>query len=95
VYDLYTAPTTPAAKAAIVKAIRLVNTDTSSRTVNLYFKKSGGTARLISPKDLSIAAWFLFVEDGEITLGSGDKIQGKASAGNKVDFVLSGIERDV
>ncbi|MBI5387318.1 MAG: hypothetical protein HZA90_21870 [Verrucomicrobia bacterium] len=93
-YDLYTAPTTPTARAAVVKSIRLVNTDTASRTINLFFKKEGGTARLIMPKDLSVAAGCLVVDSEEVSLGSGDKIQGKASAGNKIDYVISGIERD-
>ena len=93
VYDLPGA--VPTGKAWIVKGVRLLNTDTVTQTVNLYFLKSGSTARQISPKDLVLGAGQLAVDDQEITMGAGDKIQGKASAGNKIDYVISGVERDV
>jgi hypothetical protein len=94
VYDLPGA--VPAGKAWIVKNVRLLNTDTVARTINLYFLKSGGsTPRQISPKDMVLGAGQLAIDDQEITLGPGDKIQGKASSGNKIDYVMSGVERDV
>ena len=92
VYDLYAVPT---GKAAIAKSMRFFNTDTSNRTMNVYFFKASGTARQISPKDLSLAPGSLLIDDGEVTMGTGDKIQAKASSGNKIDFVISGIQRDV
>jgi len=48
--------TGPASKGTTVDNIILVNTDTSARAVNLYFLPSGGTARRLIPKDLSLAA---------------------------------------
>ena len=94
VYDLPAA--VPTGKAWIVKSVRLLNTDTVARTVNLYFfKSSGSAARQISPKDMVLGAGQLAIDDQEITLGAGDKIQGKASSGNKIDYVISGVERDV
>jgi hypothetical protein len=90
--DLY-GPATE--KRAILKGIRLVNSDTAARTVNLYFRPNGGsTSRLIFPKDLTLAAGAAFIDDSEITLQAGDKIRGKADTAAKVDFVLSGVERD-
>jgi hypothetical protein len=99
-YDLWAAPTGPPAKAAIVKSIRIVNTDTQARTVNLRLVPySGGVpaARMLAPVNMSMAAnaGALYLDDKEITLGSGDSIQAKASAGNVIQCVLSGIERDV
>ena len=38
-----------AGKAGIVKTIHLVNTDTSARTVSLYYAKSGGGTRRLTP----------------------------------------------
>jgi hypothetical protein len=93
-YDLATASTSPA-RAVIVKSIRLSNLHTSAILVNLYFVPSGGTARLISAPDLSMAAKTLYVDDKEVTLGSGDKIQGKAGTADKIEWVTSGVERDV
>ncbi len=86
---LYTAPTS---KQAIVKKITLVNTDSSARTVNLYFKASGGTSRRIIPKDLSLAIGALFVMEDEVTLEAADIIEGDASAATVVDYVLNGVE---
>ena len=86
---IYTAPT---AKQAIVKRITLVNTDSSARAVNLYFKASGGTSRRIIPKDLEIEANGLAVMDDEQTLEAADIIEGDANAGSTVDFTLNGVE---
>jgi len=88
--DLYTAPT---AVQTVVESIKLTNTDTSARTVNIYFLASGGTARTISSVDLSLAAGYTVeVLDKPITLSAGDKIQGVASVAVKVDYVISGVD---
>lgn len=89
--DLYT---TAAAKTTIVKSMRFVNTDTVARTMNLYFKRSGGTARLIFPANMSLGVGHLAVDSDEITMEPGDKIQGDASVATKIDYVISGVERD-
>jgi len=86
--------TVPSGRAAIVKNIRVANTDTSARTFNLWFKLSGGTARLISASAMSLGAGQLAIDDQEITLGAADQILGDASVANKLDYVISGIERD-
>ncbi len=57
--DLYTSASTDAATT-----ITLVNTDSVARTVNLYHTPSGGTARRVIPKDLSLSAGYSVVIDG-------------------------------
>lgn len=89
--SLYTAP---AGKSTIVKGIRVANTDTTARSLNLWFKASGGSARLISPSNVSLGPGQVLLDDQEVTLGAGDQILGDASVANKLDYVISGIERD-
>lgn len=57
--DIYTADSTD-----VVSAITLVNTDSAARTVNLYLTPSGGTARRIIPKDLSLGIGYSLYADG-------------------------------
>ena len=77
---------------AIIKTITLVNTDTSTRTVNLYICVSGGTSRRIIPKDMSLGAAYCLIFDDELTLEAADKIEGDASVARKVDYVINGVE---
>jgi len=84
--------TTPAATQTIVKKITLVNTETTTETVNLYFKASGGTSRRIIPKDTLLVASALLVMDDEVTLEAADIIEGDTTTAGVVDFVCSGIE---
>jgi len=84
--------TVAASTQAIVKKITLVNTDSSARAVNLYFKESGGTSRNIIPVDYSLAVGALFVMDNEVTLEAGDMIEGDAAVASKIDYVVSGVE---
>ena len=87
--------TVGAGKAAIVKSIRVVNRDTSPRTFNLYFKLNGGSgSRLVSPSAISLTPGAAYVDDTEITLAVSDQIQGDGSVASKLDYVVSGIERD-
>lgn len=74
--------------ATIIKSISLVNTDSGALTVNLYVKKV--TSRHIIPVGLSIAAGAAYLDDLTRTLDAGDLIEGDASSGAKVDYVISG-----
>jgi hypothetical protein len=85
--------TVPADTSAIVVNITLVNTDSSARTVNLYYKKSGSTSRRIITKDLSLTAGVSHERKGRLTMGTGDEIEGDASVAAVVDVVISGLER--
>jgi hypothetical protein len=83
----------------IVKAIRLANKDTVPRTVNLYINRStnpdSGTDRRISPKDMSIPAGGLAIDDTEITMTAGDILKADTSgvASVNIDYYISGIQR--
>ena len=97
--DLYVVPVN---KAAIVKTIRLINTGSSSVTVNLFVRRgSGGTSYRIAPKDLSLPGGGAFIDDSELTLegltatGDSDRVRGIVSSSGTVDCVISGVERDV
>jgi len=85
-------------KSAIVRNFRFGNREAATtRTMNLYYLKSGLTAstsaRLILPAALSIAAGNIVIENNELTMAEGDQIVGNASGAN-VDYVISGIERE-
>ena len=88
--DLYE---TPAATYTIVNSITLVNTNSTAETINIYFKASGGTSRLVSPKNYSLAAnaWAEVLTKA-ITMEAADKLEGSTTTGSKVDFVISGVE---
>ena len=58
--DLYTSAATDLAKTIV-----LTNTDSVARTINLYHTPSGGVARRILPKDMSLAAGGTILFDGE------------------------------
>jgi len=58
--DLYTAGTAGIGVSSVI----LTNTDSSARTVNLYLTPSGGTARRLIPKDLSLGAGYSIYTDG-------------------------------
>ena len=87
--DLYTVP---ASTQALIKTIKAVNTNTTAETVNIYLTPSGGTARRIIPKALSLGAGYLLVVDDELTLEAGDKIRGDTTTAAKVDYTISGVE---
>jgi len=60
--DLYTS----SADGTVVAGLTLVNTNTSAESVNLYLTPSGGTARRIIPKDLSLGVNYSLIFDGNI-----------------------------
>jgi len=70
--DLFTADSLD-----VVTTLVLVNTDSSARAVNLYMQPSGGTARRIIPKDMSLGA-------GYSLHWSGDKITVMNASGQTV-----------
>ena len=57
--DVYAATAT-----VVVTSIILVNTDTAARTTNLYLLPSGGTARRLIPKNLSLGIGYSLYFDG-------------------------------
>lgn len=87
--DLYTCP---ASTQAIIKTIKIVNTNTTAEAVNIYVLKASSTARRIAPKAFSLAAAYMMVLDDEVTLEAGDKIQGDSTTAAKCDFTIFGVE---
>ncbi len=85
--DIYTSTSC----TTIIKSITLVNTNTTTESVNLYVLKSGGTARRIIPQACALVAGYQLEFDTPLTLGSGDKIQGDTTTASKVDYVISGV----
>lgn len=79
--------------STIINTIRCVNTHTSSVTMNLYIRVKGSSARRIIPKDMTLKAGYLLVVDDEQNLEATDRLQGDASVANKVDYIVSGIEK--
>src|SRR5574341_2031645 len=77
---LYTVPGATQATAKVV----LVNTDTVSRTVNIYVNPTG-TSRRVSPKDLNLGAGEQWTSP-VVTLEAADLIEGDASAATVVDY---------
>ena len=97
--DLYSVPS---GKSAIVKGIRLVNTGSAPVVVNLWFRRGtsgAGTSYRIAPKDLTLAPGAAFIDDSELTMeyvdaSNVDRVRGMVASGT-VDYVISGVERDV
>ena len=58
--DLYTST----ADGTLLFAITLVNTHTAAESINLYLTPSGGNARRLIPKDMSLNAGHMMIYDG-------------------------------
>ncbi len=86
-------PVVAAGKAVIVRNMRFVNTGSGNATLNVYFKNAAATSRRVLPKDLLLPPGFCLIDDQEITLEVGDKIEGLGT-GSTVDYVISGVERE-
>ena len=84
--------TVPASTQTVVNRIRLVNTNSTAETVNLYFKASGGTSRRIIPKDYSLAASAELIMDDVLTMEAADVVEGDTTTASQVDYVISGAE---
>lgn len=82
--------TVPSSTTTIIKSILLVNTDTSTRTVNLFV--SSGTNRRIIPKDLSLKAGESYIFDEVLTLEATHTVKGDASSATVVDYTIFGVE---
>jgi len=83
-------------KARIVKNMRFVNTSTTTSVALNIYVVAGSETRLVSPSNLTLAPGALYIDDQEITLEATHKLKATPGAtGGPIDFVLSGIERDV
>lgn len=83
--------TVPAGKTAIIRSILLVNTNASSRTVNIYANFSG-TSRRIVPANYVLGGSAKMEDTSAVTLEAGDFIEGDASVAAQVDYIISGVQ---
>lgn len=94
IYDLYVAPS-----EAIVKSIRIMNTHpTAIVKVTLFWNSPNPNGmnsrrRRLTPLDMQMQPNSVYVDDSEITLQAGNKIQAKTDTGGVVQYLISGIER--
>ena len=98
-YTLYITPTSPTIRSAIVKGIRLINTHaTATVKVTLYFNRPNAFGqnrrRLLTPLDMPLAPNYVYLDDSEVTLEPGDRLQAKTDTPNVVQYLISGLERD-
>ncbi len=77
-----------AASVTVVSDIQLVNTDTVTRTVNLYIKRT--TSRRLIPMAAVLVAGANGEARGPFTLAAGDLIEGDASVATVVDYSIHG-----
>lgn len=87
--------TVPATLLAFITSIKLVNTNGSAHTFNIYVKKSGGSAIQYSGVDVSLSdgvAVQVLDDPQELRLAAGDQICGDADANSVVTFTISGVE---
>lgn len=90
-------------KAQVIKNMRFTNTSTTAAiTLNVAVYStnpspfSGTDAKVVSPANVSIAPGASYLDNSEITLEYNQKLQYKTgTTGGPIDFVVSGIERDV
>ena len=87
---LYTVPT---GKVAFVKFMRLFNTAAGNQTCRLY-AKPGSTSRQFAIAVLAQEeASAIFDNDEVMVLEAGDLIEGSASSDDKVDYIITGVEK--
>ena len=85
--------TVPADTTTVIKLITLVNTNTTTEIVNLYFKANGGTSRRIIPEDMQLKPGYSLIFDDGIFLETSDIIEGDTTTASKVDYIISGVEQ--
>ena len=85
--------TVPAATIAFVKQIRFFNTNAVTQLVEIWIKRSGGTARKQAQfqLDQNEAADYL-EEGGTLELSAGDAILAKTGTAAAVDYMVLGVE---
>lgn len=86
--------TVPSVTYAFVTSIRIVNTDTVSRTFNIFTKLSGGTSRHYSAQATTLAAGAgiqICDDPQEMRLGPGDIIAGDGSVVTVLEYTIMGV----
>lgn len=93
---LYTNAEPAGTKVVIPKGgLTLVNTDSVSRTANIYVNRVGTSRRVVPMAlKLEIGNDGFYVNPSVIVLEVSSSIEGDASAANVVDYVISGWRED-
>lgn len=86
--------TVPTSTTAIVKELKLCNTDTATRTVDIFEVASGGSASATNQifQDLALVAGETKIFSLSSVLTAGMTIQGSASSASVVHIDASGYE---
>ena len=82
--------TVGAAKQVIVKHIRVVNNDTSARTIRLWHDGSNPENAILPVTSIRAGGWAEF--DGTITMEAADTLVAQASVSGQVTITVYGLE---
>lgn len=77
-------------KQVIVKHIRIVNNDTSARTIRLWHDGSNPENAILPPTSIRPGGWAEF--DGTITMEAADTLVAQASVSSQVTVTVYGLE---
>ena len=85
--------TVPASTVAYVKQVAFYNTNALSQTLDLWIKKSGGTARKLRRFVMDQHESLDLLDSGEtLELSAGDAVEAATTTAGAVDFVVMGVE---
>ncbi len=82
-------------KCAYVKSMRFVNPDTSPRYIYVQVQRSGQSARYVLASATSIAASGSLESASPLCLEYNDSLLASADTANIIEFLISGLERDL
>jgi hypothetical protein len=82
--------TVPSATQAIIKHIRIVNNDSTARTIKLWHDGTAAANVILPATSVRAGGWAEF--DGTITLEASDSFSGQASAAAQVTVTIYGLE---
>lgn len=83
--------TCPAGMTTIVRNIKVTNVHSTNHRFILYYKRSGGTSRVLADHDIDEQD--TSIDDDSITMEAGDVIEGQCpDNATYMDYVISGTE---
>jgi hypothetical protein len=82
--------TVDSGKQMIVKHIRVVNNDSTARTIKLWHDGTAAVNVILPATSVRAGGWAEF--DGTITLEASDSFSGQASAAAQVTVTIYGLE---
>lgn len=82
--------TSPSGTQAIIKHIRIVNTDTVPRWIKLWNKGTADANLILPQTSIAAGGWAEF--DGTITMAAADTIAAQAEVSSKITLTIHGAE---